>query len=418
MPLTSSLSSAIADLTASATLLWLLSRRDALTSRALSFVLVVSSRRLAWPRWLKYCPNLRKLSCGSCNFGSRGIDAVLRGCLLLEELSIKRLRGLTEATGDSVGVGLGFSSCSLRSVCLKELYNGQCFGPVILGSPKLRTLKLFRCAGDWDRLLEELVEKVPGLVEIHLEKLQVSDKGLFALSACKDLEVLHLVKTPECTDAGLISVAERSRLLRKIHIDGWKTNRIGDAGLMAVARRCPNLQELVLIGVNPTSLSLELIASNCRNLERLALCGSETFGDNEISCIAAKCLALKKLCIKGCPVSDQGMEALAEGCPNLVKVKVKKCKGVTPQGADWLRSTRGSLAVNLDNVYQIEQQDASMSETGGIDNVVEDLQLLVDPVSTVDIPSSSNSRTGSWKKRSPFLSWNLFAFTTRRCSHD
>lgn len=92
---------------------------------------------------------------------------------------------------------------------------------------------------------------------------------------------------------------------------------------------CPNLQELVLIGLNPTRISLELIAANCQNLERLALCGSETVGDAEISCIAAKCIALKKLCIKSCPVSNCGIEALAGGCPNLVKVKLKKCRGVT-----------------------------------------------------------------------------------------
>jgi len=57
---------------------------------------------------------------------------------------------------------------------------------------------------------------------------------------------------------------------------------------------------------------------------------------------------LKKLCIKGCPVSDDGIESLVSGCPKLVKVKVKKCRGVTWEGADRLRANRGSLAVNLD----------------------------------------------------------------------
>jgi F-box/leucine-rich repeat protein 7 len=186
------------------------------------------------------------------------------------------------------------------------------------------------------------------IVEVHFERLQISDIGLQAISNCSNLEILHLVKTPECTDMGLVAIAERCKLLRKLHIDGWKANRIGDVGLIAVAKFCPNLQELVLIGVNPTKASLEMLASNCPNLERLALCASDTVGDPEISCIAAKCLALKKLCIKSCPVTDQGMEALANGCPNLVKVKVKKCKGVTPEGGDWLRLTRGSVAVNLD----------------------------------------------------------------------
>ncbi|WOK92618.1 hypothetical protein Cni_G01309 [Canna indica] len=360
----------------------------------------------------KYCSGLRKLSVGSCTFGYKGIEAVVRGCTLLEELSIKRLRGLADA---SSSVDTVVNAVSLRSVCLKELYNGQCFATLIAGSSSLKSLKLIRCSGDWDKLLEDIADKVPGIIEIHLEKLQVSDRGLSAISSCTNLEILHLVKTPECTDVGLAAVAERCHLLRKVHIDGWKTNRIGDDGLIVVARQCPNLQELVLIGVNPTARSLGLIASNCRNLERLALCGSETFGDAEITCIASKCMSLKKLCIKGCPVSDQGMEALAEGCPKLVKVKVKKCRGVTPGCADWLMACRdGMLAVNLDITGPTEQE-ASVGESG----ILENNEQLIYHIGAVSLlPSSSNSRSVPWKTRMGYFAGrNFVASALRRWSH-
>jgi hypothetical protein len=242
------------------------------------------------------------------------MNAVLDNCSALEELSVKRLRGITDGAA-AEPIGPGVAASSLKTICLKELYNGHCFGPVITGAKNLRTLKLFRCSGDWDKLLRVMTDRASSLVEIHLERIQVSDHGLVAISSCLDLEILHLVKTPECTNVGLVSLAERCRLLRKLHIDGWKANRIGDEGLIAVSKGCPNLQELVLIGVNPTKPSLESLASNCKNLERLALCGSDTVGDVEISCIAAKCVALKKLCIKSCPVSDQGLEALAGRVP-------------------------------------------------------------------------------------------------------
>ncbi|CAL9073970.1 unnamed protein product [Musa acuminata var. zebrina] len=361
----------------------------------------------------QHCHGLRKLSVGSCAFGFKGVEAVVRGCSALEELSIKRLRGLPDVTAAGNAI---VGSASLRSVCLKELYNGQCFAPLIAGSSNLKALKLIRCSGDWDRLLADIAAKVPGIVEIHLEKLQVSDRGLAALSFCADLEILHLVKTPECTDAGLATVAERCHLLRKIHIDGWKTNRIGDEGLIIVARQCPNLQELVLIGVNPTARSLGLIASNCHNLERLALCGSDTFGDAEITCIASKCMALKKLCIKGCPVSDQGMEALAEGCPKLVKVKVKKCRGVTPGCADWLMQCRdGMLAVNLDTAGPVEQPEGSVGESGNLENN----EQLIDQIGAVDLlPSSSSSRSSPWKTRMGlYAGRNFVASALRRWSH-
>ncbi|KAI4337011.1 hypothetical protein L6164_015473 [Bauhinia variegata] len=361
----------------------------------------------------KNCKGLKKLSCGSCTFGSKGMNAVLDNCPALEELSVKRLRGITDGAA-AEPIGPGIAGSSLKTICLKELYNGQGFGSLILGSKNLRTLKLFRCSGDWDKLFQAMADKVTSLVEVHLERLQISDIGLTAISNCSSLEILHLVKTPECTDLGLISIAERCKLLRKLHIDGWKTNRIGDEGLTAVAKYCPNLQELVLIGVNPTTASLEMLASNCQNLERLALCGSDTVGDAEISCIASKCVALKKLCIKSCPVSDQGMEALAGGCPNLVKVKVKKCKGVTSEGADWLRLSRGSLAVNLDT-GEAEHLDASASDGGVQDNGPEFPSIPSQIAASASIASSSTSRSTSFKSRLGLLSGrSLVACTLRR----
>jgi|UniRef100_A0A2N9H582 hypothetical protein len=373
----------------------------------------------------KNCKGLKKLSCGSCTFGAKGMNAVLENCSNLEELSVKRLRGITDvASAEPIGPGVAASS--LKTICLKELYNGQCFGPLIIGAKNLRTLKLYRCSGDWDKLLEAVTDHVTSLVEIHLERLQVSDQGLVAISNCLDLEILHLVKTPECTNIGLLSLSERCKLLRKLHIDGWKANRIGDDGLVAVAKNCPNLQELVLIGVNPTKCSLESLATNCKNLERLALCGSDTVGDPEISCIAAKCVALKKLCIKSCPVSDQGLEAIAGGCPSLVKVKLKKCRGVTSDGAEWLRANRESLAVNLDN-GEPEHPDASASDGGAQDNGAADIppppmpsQMAAAAAAAVAAPSiasGSTNRSSSMKWKLGLLSGrNLVACTLRRWS--
>uniref|UniRef100_A0A251SFL2 Putative F-box domain, Leucine-rich repeat domain, L domain-like protein n=1 Tax=Helianthus annuus TaxID=4232 RepID=A0A251SFL2_HELAN len=287
------------------------------------------------------CKNLKKFSCGSCNFGAKGLNAFLDNCSSLEELSVKRLRGIDDG-GAPEPIGPGASDGSLRSIVLKELYNGQLFGPLICGAKKLKTLKLIRCLGDWDRILETISDydsSDSSLVEVHLERVQVSDIGLSALSKCANLEILHMIKTPDCTNTG--------------------TNRIGNEGLIAIAKHSVNLQELVLIGINPSSVSLEAIAMNCKKLERLALCGSETIADSEISCIASKCVALKKLCIKRCPVSDEGIEAFAFGCPNLVKIKVKKCRNVTGEVGDWLRSKRGSLVVNLDVcAAEVENVDA------------------------------------------------------------
>ncbi|CAL5016044.1 unnamed protein product [Urochloa decumbens] len=336
-------------------------------------------------------PALRKLSVASCTFGPKAFVAVLQACPLLEDLSVKRLRGLPDTAGAATAITEEIKfpqALSLRSVCLKDLYSALCFVPLVAASPNLRSLKILRCSGAWDLPLEVITAHAPGLVELHLEKLQVGDKGLAALAACRNLEVLFLVKTPECTDSGIISVAEKCHKLRKLHIDGWRTNRIGDFGLMAVARGCPDLQELVLIGVNPTVLSLRMLGEHCRGLERLALCGCETVGDAEIICLAERCAALKKLCIKGCPVSDRGMEALNGGCPSLVKVKLKRCRGVSYECIESLKVTRGeSFSISLDIV--LDHDAGSASENGVQETGQAQVTELADQMAGMDLPTNA-----------------------------
>uniref|UniRef100_A0A0A9CQM3 F-box domain-containing protein n=1 Tax=Arundo donax TaxID=35708 RepID=A0A0A9CQM3_ARUDO len=336
-------------------------------------------------------PALRKLSVASCTFGPKAFVAVLQSCPNLEDLSVKRLRGLPDTAGAASAITEDIvfpPASSLRSVCLKDLYSALCFVPLVASSPNLRSLKILRCSGAWDLPLEVITARAPGLVELHLEKLQVGDRGLAALSACRNLEVLFLVKTPECTDMGIIRVAEKCHKLRKLHIDGWRTNRIGDFGLMAVARGCPDLLELVLIGANPTVLSLRMLGEQCRRLERLALCGCETVGDAEIICLAERCAALKKLCIKGCPVSDRGMEALNGGCPSLVKVKLKRCRGVSYECVENLKVTRGeSFSISLDIV--LEHDAGTASENGALETGQAQITELTDQMAGMDLPTNA-----------------------------
>ncbi|KAL0718515.1 hypothetical protein Bca4012_067837 [Brassica carinata] len=361
---------------------------------------------LGMVEFARSCRNLKKLSVGSCNFGARGVNAMLEHCKVLEELSVKRLRGIHEAP-ELIG-----SSSSLRSICLKELVNGQVFEPLVANTRTLKTLKIIRCLGDWDKVLKTIGDGDSSLSEIHLERLQVSDFGLSSIAKCSKVETLHLVKTPECSNYGLIDVAERCKLLRKLHIDGWRTNRIGDEGLIAVAKHCLNLQELVLIGVNATHMSLAAIASNCEKLERLALCGSGTIGDTEIACIAKKCGALRKFCIKGCPVSDLGIEALAVGCPNLVKLKVRKCKVVTGEIGEWLRERRRTLVVCMDG----DGSEATVAVDGEVETVMGEPR-----VGQAEVVSGNGggSRLAMIRSKFGFLAgWNLVTCTFRRWSHN
>jgi len=82
---------------------------------------------------------LKKFSCGSCTFGTQGINAITTHCKSLEELTVKRLRGPVEGPSELVGPGGG----NLKRICLKELYYGQFFVPLIAGSKKITNSQAF-----------------------------------------------------------------------------------------------------------------------------------------------------------------------------------------------------------------------------------------------------------------------------------
>lgn len=338
-------------------------------------------------------PLLTKLSFASCGFGAKGLNSLLSNCPSLQDLTLKRLRkldatsstpasslwpGALNVDGGDVGddhhnninaVVAGDAnkkekdvhnyyykrSLRLERLCLKDLHNARLFIPLILSaSASIKTLIVCRSSGNWDRVLEtSLHGKTTSISEIQMENVQMGDAGLLAISSsCPDLQLLYLSRTTDCTDDGLSAIANSCRKLRKLHIDAWSrfgSRTIGDEGVFSIANKCSQLQEVVLMGIPIAIPSLNALASNCPGLERMALCNTDSVQDSEMAFIAAKFLALKKLCIKNCPnVSKSGIEAVGRGCPNLVKLKVKRCKGVTQAMVSRLRFQRSSLVVSLD----------------------------------------------------------------------
>ncbi|KAH7843136.1 hypothetical protein Vadar_013046 [Vaccinium darrowii] len=138
-----------------------------------------------------------------------------------------------------------------------------------------------------------------------------------------------------------------------------------DDALFVTGKYCAyTLKELRLIGVIASRTGLEYVGANCAKLEALALCRCETIRDGEIRCIASEFAALKELWIEECPVTDEGIKAFGWGCPNLVEIKVNKCRGVTSDVLDWLGEARASLLVNFD-VSEIVADDDDVLELDG-----------------------------------------------------
>ncbi|KDP27756.1 hypothetical protein JCGZ_19785 [Jatropha curcas] len=221
-----------------------------------------------------------------------------------------------------------------------------------------------------------------------MENVQMGDAGLIAISvSCPNLQVLQLNRTSDCTDDGLSAVASSCKNLSKLHIDAWSRfggRSIGDDGLLSVANHCSKLQELVLMGLPISVSSLTVLASNCRTLERLALCNSDSVGDYEMGLIAVKFSALKKLCIKNCPISEAAIEAIGDGCPNLIKLKVKRCRGISQVSVQKLRKQRSQVVVSVDTA-------GSMIFHGQRVLLADEQQRPITPPNTTSVICSSRS---------------------------
>ena len=102
------------------------------------------------------------------------------------------------------------------------------------------------------------------------------------------------------------------------------------------------------MGIVTLVLRLNALASNCLVLERKALCNNDGVGDLEMSCIPAMFIALRKLCIKNCPISNDVLVKIIGGCTNLIKLKVKRCKGITSKSIYYLQTKRGYLIFVFD----------------------------------------------------------------------
>ncbi|XP_042509314.1 F-box protein SKIP2-like [Macadamia integrifolia] len=194
------------------------------------------------------CRGLKEFYCDSGNFGVKGMNAVLDHCPFLENLIVEHLNRLV--LKDSA-IRPGVAAYSLKTICIKYLINGYQFRPLILSSKNLGTLKIVYCSGDWDKVFEAMTPT--NLFEIHLETLpRISDIALIAISKnCLNLEILHLLENANYMDLGLVYIANHCNLLREVHhIVRWNiSDEIGDEGVTTIAERCPNLEELILIGI-------------------------------------------------------------------------------------------------------------------------------------------------------------------------
>ncbi|CAH8353395.1 unnamed protein product [Eruca vesicaria subsp. sativa] len=213
----------------------------------------------------------------------------------------------------------------------------------------------------------------------------VSDVGVSEIArSCPMLEKLDLSRCPGITDKGLVAIAENCKNLSDLTIDSC--SGVGNEGLRAVARGCVNLRSISIrscprIGdqgvsfllaqagsyltkvklqmVNVTGLSLAVLGHYGAGVTDLVLHGLQ--GVNEkgfwVMGNAKGMKKLKSLSVTSCRgMTDVGLEAVGNGCPDLKHVSLNKCLLVSGKGLVSLAKSASSLeSLKLEECHRINQ---------------------------------------------------------------
>ncbi|KAL1493344.1 hypothetical protein ABEB36_011416 [Hypothenemus hampei] len=197
---------------------------------------------------------------------------------------------------------------------------------------QLQYLDLTDCVIVQDGGLRIIVQNCPQLAYLYLRRcVQITDAGLkYVPSFCSGLRELSVSDCSNVTDFGLYELAKLGPTLRYLSVA--KCDQVSDAGLKVIARKCYKLRYL-----------------NAR--------GCEAVSDDAITVLARFCTRLRALDIGKCDVSDAGLRALAECCPNLKKLSLRNCELVTDRGVQ-------CVAYYCRGLQQLNIQDCQISLEG------------------------------------------------------
>uniref|UniRef100_A0A1Y1LT99 F-box domain-containing protein n=3 Tax=Photinus pyralis TaxID=7054 RepID=A0A1Y1LT99_PHOPY len=198
---------------------------------------------------------------------------------------------------------------------------------------ELTDLRLRNCKCNMNEY--EALSNLSKLTALDLYCSNISDVYLIKiLRANRDLKYLNLdlcellERLDEVTE--VISVFNPNLVMWS----SWKTHSITSDGVKFLAR-CSSLRELDLgwcLLLNDPGNSLERIASNCKHLRRLILCGWRGVNDQLLLPIIRSCKEIRELDLLGMKnISVDICERILSSLPNLRLLDISFCDLIKPE---------------------------------------------------------------------------------------
>ncbi|RLN30346.1 hypothetical protein C2845_PM05G15490 [Panicum miliaceum] len=300
------------------------------------------------------------------------LPRLLRAFPALERLDLSACASLDDASLAAAVAGAGGGLAGLRRVCLARASGVGWRGleALVAACPKLEAVDLSHCVGAGDREAAA-VAAAAGLRELRLDKcLAVTDMGLAKVAVgCPRLEKLSVKWCREISDIGIDLLAKKCPELRSLNISYLK---VGNESLRSITT-LEKLEELAMVGCSCIDdEGLELLSKGSDSLQSVDVsrCDHVTYQGlaslidgrkflqklhaadclHEIGqCFLSKLATLKEtltvLKLDGLGVSDSLLQAIGEGCNNLVEIGLSKCSGVTDEGISSLVAQCSDLRI-------------------------------------------------------------------------
>lgn len=327
--------------------------------------------------YLSVCPNLTSLNLAVDvhRLASNALVIIAQNCPSLEELAIRDLRvkkrslayfgktcknlksfssDVCSMTLNKEMVSLLKNSENLENICMRYSSNSPGHWLKLISTP-LKSLTLELYDFNADHLMEGLRNAKDTLRELKLvtcESIRCRDISRI-VSIVPDLTHFTL-SGGSFTDYTSYSLIPITTLKNLVHLDLDNTEFVSDQFLSDLHSNCPNLQTLILSGIEDKNLTNNglSILSQFSGLTSLTLLGTKKLTDSMLRSISQKIKGLKHLSIVGCSsITDSGCQSVVTNCKELETLDVSSCKAVTEltiiAAAECLKGTDRKLKITV-----------------------------------------------------------------------
>jgi hypothetical protein len=265
--------------------------------------------------------------------------------------------------------------------------------------------------------------------------VQLTDRALDNLGP--NLEEINLGGCKRITLQGVVSLAQRCPLLRRVNLHGLT---VTDQSIDALSRNCPQLETLHASSANPfggssplTDQSLAYL-SRCPNLVCLNLQGSSNLTDYGVRMLLRHCNKLDRLNLGGCfRLTDASVIDIGECAPRMIHLSLFQCFQLTDHSLLSLTSklpnlvhidVHGCAGLSRTFIDALIQNALDVPDTsfGPLDSPVLSATSISDtsaimPLDDAVIPSASDGRSSSLSSEGqPSLLWpNLQSLDIASC---